>query len=117
MAYSPEGLNDALVGGIAQAGDLLSLHTADPGTTGAAEDAGVTALPANWGAPSGASVDSVEVSFDITAGGGQRIYTHFGVKRADLSWITGGPLDQSETYSDNGGTFLFTTTLASQNVA
>lgn len=111
MAYSPTGLNDAFSGGIARAGDLLSLHTSDPGTTGAGEDVGVARLPADWGAPAGGAVDSAEVPFEIPAGGGQRTYTHFGHRRANGAYVTGGELDEPETFSDNGGTFDFTATL------
>jgi hypothetical protein len=114
MAYSPSGLNDAL-NGVKAGGTHLALCTGDPGTTGANIDVNVTPLPANWGTPDGDSVTSAEVPFAIPAGGGARIYTHFavinGANPATATYKTGGPLDEAETFSDNGGTYNFTATL------
>ena len=116
MPYSPSGLRSALVGGLAQAGDLLSVHTADPGTTGANEAAGVTRLPAGWGTPTGngpATVDSDEVPFDVP---GAVTLSHFGIWRADGTTFVGGEqLDEPETFSANGGIYNFTATLTSDD--
>lgn len=121
MAFSPDGLNDAL-GGVTAAALGLSLHTADPGTTGAGEDTAVARLAPNWGAPAAGSVDSAQVAFTIPADTVSRTYTHFGAW--DTTTVTGsvfktgGPLDASETFSTNGGTLNFTGTLtATDNTA
>lgn len=77
----------------------LSLHTADPGTTGAAEVTGGTPayarVPATW-----TSGVSNQVTFDVPAG----TYTHFGTWSA----ITGGtfrggnPLNATQTLTGQG---------------
>lgn len=114
MSFSTSGLNDALAGviGVALA---LSIHTADPGTTGAGEDTAVTRVLANWGTPAAASVDSAQVAFAIPTDTVSRTYTHFGAwdstTVAGSTFKTGGPLDVSEIFSTNGGTLNFTGTL------
>lgn len=114
MAFSPDGLNDAL-SGVASGGTHLALCTGDPGTTGANIDQDVTPLAADWGAPDGSKIVSAEVPFVIPAGGGDRTYTHFAVlDGADpllATYKAGGPLDQPEQFSDNGGTYQFTATI------
>lgn len=114
MSFSTSGLNDALAGIIA-VGIALSVHTADPGTTGASEDTAVVRVAANWGTPAAASVDSAQVAFAIPTDAASRTYTHFGVwdstTVAGSAFKTGGPLDQSEIFSPNGGTLNFTGTL------
>lgn len=114
MAYSPAGLNAALAGVIAE-GTHLALCESDPGTTGAGVDVDVAPIAAGWGVPAAGSVDSAEVPFAIPAGGGARTYTHFavldGADPALAGFITGGLLDEAETFSDNGGTYNFTATL------
>ena len=120
MSFATSALNDALAG-VVDVATHLSLHESDPGTTGAGVDVDVVLLSANWGTPAGASVDSSQVGFAITEGGGSRTYTHFGVwTGVDTSTATfkaGGPLDQSETFSDNGGTYNFTATLTAAPAA
>lgn len=118
MAYSETGLNAALAGVTTSGvGDVLSLHTADPGTTGAAEDTAVPRQEAGWGAIGGGTVDSSQVQFPIERGGGTRDYSHFGVWSLDGDYVTGGQLDQSEQFSDNGGTYNFTATLTAANAS
>lgn len=112
--YSAAGLNAALAGVISE-GTKLSMHTGDPGTTGASEAAGVARLAANWAAPTAGSVDSSEVPFVIS---GAMELTHFGVWTSDdTTFITGGELDESETFSANGGTYNFTATLTAETKA
>lgn len=82
-------------------GDRISLHTADPGTTGASEATGGSPAYARkqttWtgGADDGV-VPGSEVTIDVAAG----TYTHFGV------WTAGGTFR-------HGGT-ITSTTLAAQ---
>jgi hypothetical protein len=56
----------------------LSLHTADPGTTGANEATGGTPAyarkPVTWGSAASGTATSVEVTFDVPAG----TYPYFG---------------------------------------
>lgn len=55
-----------------------SLHTADPGTTGASESTGGTPAYARklavWGASASGTATAAELTFDVPAG----TYTHFG---------------------------------------
>ncbi|MCO7195387.1 hypothetical protein [Pseudonocardia sp. McavD-2-B] len=113
MAYSNDGLGAALDGVTARAG-ALSLHTADPGTTGAGEAAAVEREAATWPAnASGGSVTASQVSFTVPGGEGTAAtYTHFGVWDGE-TFLAGGDLDQSEAFSDNGGQYNFTATLTS----
>jgi hypothetical protein len=114
MAYSTAGLN-AAVNGVRTAGPYLALHTGDPGTTGAGEGAGVARVAAHWGAPAAGEADSAEVTFVIPAGGGVRDYTHFSVRTVQTpgagDFLAGGPLDEAEQFSDNGGEYRFVGTL------
>lgn len=89
-----------------QAARLLyvSLHTADPGTTGANEAAGGSPAYARkalvFGAASGGTATATEVTFDVPPG----TYTHFGTFNA----LTGGtfrggnPLSASTTINPQG---------------
>lgn len=67
-------------------GTYISMHTGDPGTTGANEATGGSPAYARkqttWGAASAGSAVGSQVSFDVAAG----TYTHFGVWSA----VTGG---------------------------
>ena len=90
----------------AQATDLpfVSLHTADPGTTGASEATGGSPAYARkaltWGAASNGTVTAAEVTFDVPAG----TYTHFGLFGAatGTAFKGGNPLAVSQTVSSQG---------------
>lgn len=117
MAYSPDGLGAALDGVAARAGEL-SLHTEDPGTTGAAEAPNVDREPATFpaGPTVAGSLAADQVTFTMPNGEGMgETYTHFGVWSSDAPpvFLAGGGLDQSEAFSDNGGSYNFTATLTS----
>lgn len=119
MSYSVSGLNAALAG-VTGLGTHLALHLDDPGTTGAGEDATVPRLPAAWAAPAAAAAESAEVPFAVPAGGGQRQYGWFGVWTSGDgtgAYVTGGVLDEPETFSDNGGTYNFTASLIAASAA
>lgn len=117
MSFTPGSLDDA-VDGVTAAAPKLSLHTGDPGTTGANLDAGVTLVDAVWDPSSGGSADSSQVAFAIASGGGVRDYTHFGAWATDgTTFKFGGLLDEAEQFSDNGGTYNFTATVTGANPA
>lgn len=103
MAFNTNFRNDA-VNAVAQNGaaNVYSLHTGDPGTTGANEVTGgspayarktATGFPA---AASGAATNS-QVVFDVPAG----TYTHWARWKAGV-FYEGGPLPAAETYNGQG---------------
>ncbi|MDF2822803.1 MAG: Phage protein [Mycobacterium sp.] len=103
--YSPDGKNLAL-GAFTTAARWLTLHSADPGTTGASEMAGTGAARAQttWGAPDGDSMTGSAVDIGVPAGGP---YTHWGLYTTGPavgggSYITGGALDAPESYGAPG---------------
>lgn len=86
-------------------GTWISLHTADPGTTGASEATGGSPAYARkattWtGGASDGSVPGSEVTIDAAAG----TYTHFGVWTASTSgtFVGGGALASSVTLGAQG---------------
>jgi hypothetical protein len=84
-------------------GDLASLHTSDPGATGANEATGGSPAYArkviDWNAASGgAKAFAAAVVFDVPAG----TYSHFGVWSSAGVWKGGGALSDSETYPGQG---------------
>lgn len=86
MALSDNGRNSA-VNGLASSATYISLHTADPGTTGASEVTGGSPAyarkAATWGtAASGTRTLSTPVVFDVPAG---VTITHFGLWSAATS--------------------------------
>lgn len=87
-------------------GTHVSLHTADPGATGASEVAGGSPAYARktttWTAPSGGDLDlSNSPVFDIPAG---TTVTHFGVWNALTTgtFVAGGPLSAPEVFAAQG---------------
>ena len=108
MPLSDAGKNVALdaLAGVAQ---YVSLHIADPGTTGANEAAGGVPSYARkaiaWNAASGGNLDdSTTAVFDVPAG----TYTHFGLWSALTAgtFYGGGPLAAAETYAAQGNLTL-----------
>lgn len=86
-------------------GNFISLHTADPGTTGASEATGGSPAYARkastWtGGSSDGSVPGSEVTFDAPSG----TYTHFGVWSlvSGGTFISGGALNASATLGAQG---------------
>lgn len=82
----------------------VSLHTANPGTTGTAEATGGSPAYArkalSFSAASGGTATAAEVTFDVPAG----TYTHFGVWTAATggTFRGGNPLSASTTISPQG---------------
>lgn len=122
MALSATGLN-AAANGIKASATYVSLHSGDPGTTGANEITGGSPAyarkSATWGTPSNGSVSlSSSVQFDIPSGVN---VSHFGTWNAATSgsFVGGEVLRDSnnvavvETYSAQG---LYTLTSATLTV-
>lgn len=82
----------------------LSLHTANPGTTGASEASGGAPAYARkavtFGAATAGTATSVEVTFDVPAG----TYTHFGAWSAATAgtFRGGNALATSQVISSQG---------------
>jgi hypothetical protein len=103
MAFSTTFRNDA-INAVAQNGaaNVYSLHTADPGTTGAAEATGGSPAYARktatgFPAASAGSAQNAQVIFDVPAG----TYSYWGRWKAG-AFYEGGPLPSSETYTAQG---------------
>lgn len=103
------GLSDAgaevTLGALGAVATLFSLHSADPGTTGANELAGgapaYARQPGAWGAAAGRQmVQSGEEVFDIPA---LADVAYWGAWSADGdTFYVGGLLDNPETYTGQG---------------
>jgi hypothetical protein len=92
---------NAAVDAVNALGDWISLHTDDPGTTGANEDTSVPREQTVWGlAVAGESIGT-QVAFDAQ---GLVHYTHYGVHDADTggTFIRGEPLDPGFTLDADG---------------
>jgi hypothetical protein len=74
MAFTTAVKNSA-VDNIASMGNWISLHTADPGTTGASEAGSVTRQQSVWGAAAAGIATGAEVTFAAIPAAG---YTHWG---------------------------------------
>lgn len=107
--FSNTGVDDALAGITAV---YISLHSASPGTTGANEIAGGSygRVATTWSAPSGSAQAGSQVSLNVPA---STTIAYFGVWTAASggTYIGGGPLPNSETYT-GAGVYLLTPTLA-----
>jgi hypothetical protein len=110
MPYSDAGKN-AAVNGIATAGTYISLHTADPGTTGASEVTGGTyaRVQTTWATASAGSRAGSQVTLNVPA---STTITHWGFWSALTSgtFIYGGTLAANETYG-SAGTYQLTPTI------
>lgn len=92
----------------------ISLHTADPGDTGASEAnytsyARVVATTKFPGASSGSSANDVVITFPTSTGGSNTV-THVGIWDASTAgnWLGGGALSASKTIA-SGDTASFAT--------
>lgn len=100
----PAATRNTLCDSLAALGTWISLHTADPGTTGASEASGGSPAYARkqttWGAAAGGSRAGSQVVFDVPAG----TYTHWGLFSASTAgtYIDGGALPASEIYAAQG---------------
>lgn len=113
MPYTATALNNA-VNGIATAATWISLHTADPSTTGTNEATGgsYARQQTTWGSASSGSRAGSQVTFSVPAG----TYTHWGIWSASSAgtFHYGGTLSSSETYG-SPGSLLHTPTITVTN--
>ena len=113
MSLATGGKN-AAVAGVAGVALYLSIHSADPGGTGASELTGGSPAyarkSASWGSPSGGAVAASSVTFDIPAGS---TAAYFGMWSAVTAgtFEGGGALSASEVYGAQGTYVLSSTTL------
>ena len=111
--FSSTGEDDALDGsnGLGGGGTYISLHTGSPGTSGANEVTGgsYARVQTTWSSSSGGSKAGSQVTINVPA---STTIAYFGIWSAASSgtYIGGGPLPNSETYT-GAGTYLLTPTL------
>lgn len=100
MALSVTARN-ALASAIASGATWISVHTSDPGTTGAGEAAGVPRKQTTWGAPASGDIVGSQVTLDVVAGGP---YGWFGIWTAVSggTFYGGGTLSPAETFAGTG---------------
>lgn len=112
MAFTTAALN-AAVDGVASAGNRISFHTADPGTTGANEISGTGRPASSFSTASNGSRTGSQVSAPIPA---STTVTHWGIWTAASggTFLYGGPLAASEVFG-SAGTLLHTPTLTVTN--
>lgn len=82
--------------------DKVSIHSADPGGTGANEIVGspYARQDLTWPAATGKSATATQVAVPVPAGGP---YPYYGVWDADGTTFRGsGELSSSETFADDG---------------
>ena len=116
MAYSTSARNAAL-DGVGALGTFISMHTADPGTTGASEVSGGTyaRVATTFAAAANGQKTGSQVTLNIPA---STTITHWGLWSAASAgtFICGGALSSSSTYS-SAGTYNFTPTLTAASGA
>lgn len=126
MAGAPVATLNAALTAVGALGGWLSLHTADPGTTGASELSGGSPAYARkqttWGTASNAVLTGSAQTIDIPA---SRTIGWFGVWTAASggTFVTGGPLRNAgntanitESYTEQGQ-YALTPRLTSDNIA
>lgn len=93
----------------------VSMHTADPGSTGASEAAGTSYArgASTFPAASGGTGSTGGQATIAAPTGAGTVATHWGLWTAVTagSWIGGGQLTTPETFSTAGGNLKFTPTL------
>ena len=109
MALSTAGKNVAL-DAIAAVAGYVSLHTGDPGGTGANEVVGgsYARQAGTWNAASGGNLDNSNApSFSVPA---STTVSHFGLWSAPTggTYYGSGSLSSSESYGAAGGTYTLT---------
>lgn len=105
-------LQSTALNAVATGYSWFSLHTADPGTTGASEAAGVTREQTAWGATSPPTRPGGEVLFSIPSGGLPLTVTHWGMWTAETAGTFGesGALPEAFTFQ-TAGNYRLTPTL------
>jgi hypothetical protein len=109
--YTTAAKNSALTA-VAALGNYISLHTADPSTTGANEVTGGTyaRVATTWGGSSGSADAGSQVTINVPAG---VTIAFWGIWSAITggTWVVGEALPANETYG-SAGTYLLTPTLS-----
>lgn len=105
MGTFTNAVREAATLGVTGTGAYISLHTADPSTTGASEATGGSPAYARklttWtGGASDGDVTGSEVTFDVPSG----TFTHFGIFTASTAgtFVGGGALSSSATLGAQG---------------
>lgn len=100
MAFTTAS-KDAAVNALTALGSWISLHSSDPGTTGASEVAGVARQQTTWGASSSGTASGTQVTFSSAPAGA---YTFYGVWTAATGGVYrwGFALAPGVTLSDVG---------------
>lgn len=108
MAYSNAAKHIGL-DAIGAAGTWLSVHTADPGVTGANEVSGSTRGQTTWSPAAGGAKSGTQASIAVPAG---VTVAYWGLWSAASggTFLTGGALPTPESYS-GAGVYLLTPTL------
>lgn len=101
MPWLIDGPNAASAGA-ANLIDEVSLHTGDPGTTGANEATGGSPAYARQSVTMGAPVNGVSTSDQVTFNVPADTYTHFGVWDSSGAFKGGNPLDTAQVMSSQG---------------
>lgn len=92
---------DTAVNALTGLGQWISLHNADPGTTGSSEVVGTTRQQTTWGTSTSGTASGSQVTFSSAPGGS---YTHYGVWTAQTggTFRWGFALAPGVTLSDVG---------------
>jgi hypothetical protein len=115
MGYTTAAENAAITG-IKNGATYISLHTGDPGTTGAAELTGGTyaRVATTWpGSPTSGSITGSAAQINVPAA---NTITYWGLWTASTggTFYYGGTLPASETFGASG-TYSLTPTLTATN--
>ena len=93
---------------------FVSMHTADPGSTGTSEVTGTGYARGSslFATASGGSCAGAQASVTMPTGASTTV-TFWGLWDAVTggNWVTGGAVTPSETFSTSGGAFQFTPTI------
>lgn len=117
MAFADVAKNDA-VSAVVAAADRVSLHSGDPGTTGADEIVASGRVTTTWGAASAGEVVGSQTEHPVASG---VTVSHFGVWSGGGTFHLGAPMRDtngdpvSEVFS-NDGLFRFTPTVRAVDV-
>lgn len=109
--YTNLSKNAALTAIIAT-GKYISLHNADPGTTGVNEIVGApyARVATTWGTVTAAAVTGSQVTLLLPNSVTIAFWGVWDALTGGNFW-EGGPLPSSETYTGSGGSYLLTPTL------
>src|ERR1044072_6514179 len=113
MAYST-GFRNAAVNAVGQNGgaDWFSLHTGDPGTTGANEVTGGTYARVSAAYPAAANGSSTNAGATINVPAGTTV-THWSrwTAQSSVTWYAGGALPNGGESFGSAGTYTLTNTI------